>query len=80
MIHRIHFLIQIHLGGVGLDVFEDEPRIPERLRAIERVYCLPHLGSAARTTRARMAETAAQSIADLFAGRRPVHLVNPDVR
>jgi hypothetical protein len=25
-----------------------------------------------------MAETAAQSIADLLAGRRPLHLVNPE--
>ncbi len=68
-----------HLGGVGLDVFEDEPRIPQRLSAIPRAILLPHIGSAARKARARMAETAAQSIADLFAGRRPAHPLNPEV-
>jgi lactate dehydrogenase-like 2-hydroxyacid dehydrogenase len=65
--------------GVGLDVFEDEPRIPPALVACERVVCLPHIGSAARRTRVRMTETAAQSIADRLAGRRPAHPVNPDV-
>jgi glyoxylate reductase len=65
-----------HLGGVGLDVFEEEPRIPPRLLAIPRVICLPHIGSAARGARARMAETAAQSIADVLAGRAPAHPLN----
>jgi glyoxylate reductase len=68
-----------HLGGVGLDVFDEEPRVPERLRAIPRVLCLPHIGSAARGARTRMAETAARSIADVLAGRRPAHPVNPQV-
>jgi glyoxylate reductase len=65
-------------GGCGLDVFEDEPRIHPRLRADRRAVLTPHLGSATRVTRARMAETAAQSIADFFAGRRPTHVVNPE--
>jgi len=64
------------LGGVGLDVFEDEPRVPSRLVQIPRVICLPHLGSAARATRARMAEMAAESIADVLAGRRPAHPIS----
>jgi glyoxylate reductase len=68
-----------HLMGAGLDVFEDEPRIPPALVEHPKVICLPHIGSAAERTRARMAETAAQSIADLFAGRRPAHPVNPSV-
>jgi lactate dehydrogenase-like 2-hydroxyacid dehydrogenase len=36
---------------------------------------LPHLGSSTMGTRARMAETAAQSIADVLAGRRPRYVV-----
>jgi glyoxylate reductase len=66
-------------GGCGLDVFEDEPSIHPRLRADRRAVLTPHIGSATRTTRARMAETAAQSIADFFDGRRPAHPVNPEV-
>jgi glyoxylate reductase len=68
-----------HLGGVGLDVFEAEPKIPPRLAAIPRAILLPHIGSATHHARARMAETAAQSIVDFFAGRRPAHPVNPEV-
>jgi len=67
-----------HLGGVGLDVFEHEPRVTPGLLAHPRAILAPHLGSATRGTRARMAEAAAQSIADLFAGRRPSSVVNPE--
>jgi lactate dehydrogenase-like 2-hydroxyacid dehydrogenase len=36
---------------------------------------MPHLGSSTLRARARMAETAAQSLADFLAGRRPAHVV-----
>jgi len=34
------------LGGAGLDVYRDEPRVDPRLLALPRVIALPHLGSA----------------------------------
>jgi len=67
-----------HLLGCGLDVFEEEPRVHPNLLSAPRALLLPHLGSATVHTRARMAELAAQSIADVLAGRRPAHLVNPE--
>lgn len=63
------------LGGVGLDVFEDEPRVHPGLLASPRAVLMPHLGSSTVGTRRRMAELAAQSIADVLAGRRPAHVV-----
>ena len=63
------------LLGVGLDVFEDEPRINPGLFAAPRAILAPHLGSSTVGARTRMAELAAQSIADFLAGRRPVHVV-----
>jgi lactate dehydrogenase-like 2-hydroxyacid dehydrogenase len=39
---------------------------------------VPHLGSATRATRARMARVAAENIVAALQGRRPPHLVNPD--
>lgn len=39
------------LRAAALDVYEDEPAIPERLRALVNVVLMPHLGSA--TDRAR---------------------------
>ncbi|MBO0903313.1 2-hydroxyacid dehydrogenase [Jiella sonneratiae] len=42
------------LGGAALDVFAEEPKVPERLRALENVVLLPHQGSATHKTRAAM--------------------------
>jgi glyoxylate reductase len=64
-------------GFAGLDVFEDEPRVHPDLLANPRVVVLPHVGSATRGTRARMAEVAAGCIAERLAGRRPPHVLNP---
>jgi glyoxylate reductase len=64
-----------HLLAVGLDVFEDEPRIHPGLLNTPRAILMPHLGSSTPRARTRMAEAAAQSLADFFAGRRPAHVV-----
>ena len=40
----------------GLDVFAEEPKVPEDLLALENVVLLPHLGSGTHETRAAMAE------------------------
>lgn len=42
------------LGWAGLDVFEAEPHVPERLRALKNVVLLPHVGSATVETRRAM--------------------------
>lgn len=42
------------LGGAGLDVFEDEPRVPEVLFEMPNVVLLPHVGSATEETRLAM--------------------------
>ena len=44
------------LGGAGLDVFTDEPRVPEKLMAMENVVLAPHMGSATPETRAAMTD------------------------
>jgi len=67
-----------HLGAAGLDVFAEEPHIHPALLAAPRTVLLPHLGSATRSARGRMAELCAEAVTDYFAGRRPRHLVNPD--
>ena len=65
-------------GFAGLDVFEDEPRIHPDLVANPRVVLLPHLGSATRGTRSKMAEIAAGNIRERLAGRPPAHVLNPE--
>ena len=42
------------LAAAGLDVFPDEPRVPEAYLGLENVVLTPHLGSGTRETRAAM--------------------------
>lgn len=42
------------LGGAGLDVFADEPRVPAALCELPNVVLLPHIGSATHETRGAM--------------------------
>jgi glyoxylate reductase len=65
------------LFAAGLDVYEREPEIHPRLLAAPRVVLLPHIGSASRATRTRMARVASQGVVDVLAGRRPANLVTP---
>lgn len=43
------------IAGAGLDVFENEPRISEAMRAAPRTVLLPHVASATEETRLAMA-------------------------
>lgn len=60
------------LGGAGLDVFYDEPHVPEKLMAFENVSLLPHVASASVPTRTAMAQLVADNISGWFAEGRPV--------
>jgi hydroxypyruvate reductase len=58
------------LGGAGLDVFADEPRIPEALFALENVVLQPHVGSATHATRGAMGQLVIDNLKAHFAGKR----------
>jgi hydroxypyruvate reductase len=57
------------IGGAGLDVFESEPDVPERLRALPHVVLAPHIGSATTQTRQAMADLAFGNLQAHFAGK-----------
>ncbi|WP_028463956.1 2-hydroxyacid dehydrogenase [Nesterenkonia alba] len=61
-----------HLGGAGLDVFEDEPNVHPRLRELDNVVLLPHIGSAGDATRRQMAELVIRNVAAVLQGQPPV--------
>ncbi|HSE95419.1 MAG TPA: D-glycerate dehydrogenase, partial [Methylomirabilota bacterium] len=65
------------IAGAGLDVFEDEPKVHPGLTELESVVLTPHVGSASRATRLKMATTAAENCVAALQGRRPTNLVNP---
>ena len=56
------------IAGAGLDVFEEEPRIPARLLDRENVVLLPHLGSATLETRIAMGDKVLENAKAFFAG------------
>jgi glyoxylate reductase len=64
-----------HLGGAGLDVYENEPLVHPGLLGLSNVVLLPHLGSATRETRLAMARMACEEIARCFRGEPPLHRV-----
>jgi lactate dehydrogenase-like 2-hydroxyacid dehydrogenase len=57
------------IGGAALDVFEDEPRVPQRLIDLPHVVLVPHIGSATGQTRQAMADLAFGNVREHFAGR-----------
>lgn len=61
--------------AAGLDVFEHEPAVSPRLLASPHAVVTPHIGSASRATRTRMARLASDGIVGVLAGERPNNLV-----
>jgi hydroxypyruvate reductase len=54
------------IGGAGLDVYADEPRVPARLIACENAVLYPHLASATHETRKAMADQVLANLASYF--------------
>ncbi|MCG7595258.1 2-hydroxyacid dehydrogenase [Mycobacterium sp. PSTR-4-N] len=56
-------LLQRRLAGAGLDVFADEPKVPEVLYGLDTVVLLPHVASGTVQTRAAMEELTLRNLA-----------------
>jgi lactate dehydrogenase-like 2-hydroxyacid dehydrogenase len=65
----VETLLTGRLGGAGLDVFVNEPWIPEPLKTMPNVVLLPHQGSATIESRAAMAALVLDNLAAHFAGK-----------
>ncbi len=72
----IRFLRERRIGGAGLDVYESEPKIPKELLDLNNVVVLPHIGSATREARDRMAEMAVENLVSGLEGKTPPNKVN----
>ena len=56
------------LGGAGLDVFENEPEVPEGFFTLDNVVLSPHQGSATHQTRNKMGALVVENLDAHFAG------------
>ncbi len=60
-----------HLGGAGLDVFPEEPKVDDRLVALPNVIAQPHIGSATVEGREASGEKVIANIRFWADGHRP---------
>ena len=69
-----------HLFGVGIDVTDPEPPNADNpLLARDNVILTPHVASGTQAGKHRIYETALNQILMVLDGKRPPHLVNPEV-
>ncbi len=58
--------------AAGLDVFANEPKVPEGLLAADNAVLLPHVGSASRPTRQAMADLVVANLYSWIDGKGPL--------
>ncbi len=56
------------IAGAALDVFADEPRVPQAFFGLSQVVLTPHIGSATHATREGMARATLQALQQVLAG------------
>lgn len=69
-------LVSGHLGGAVLDVFFDEPHVPEALRTMHNVLLSPHVAGGTRRGRLACYEMAVANVIAVLTGHAPVNPVN----
>ena len=65
------------IAGAALDVYEYEPKVSDEMRRLPNVVLLPHIGTATRETRNKMAAMALNNVVSFFRGV-PLNVVNAD--
>ncbi|WP_292596782.1 2-hydroxyacid dehydrogenase [Mesotoga sp. UBA6090] len=59
------------LAAAGLDVYEEEPDVPQELIDLDNVVLLPHIGSATKEARIEMAMMVGRNVAAVLEGKEP---------
>jgi len=57
------------IAGAGLDVFADEPNVPESMLSMDNVVLSPHVGSATLETRSKMGQLVVDNFLAHFDGK-----------
>ncbi len=63
------------LFGAGLDVYEFEPEVTEKLKKLKNVVLAPHIGSATYKTRLAMAMMTYNDVVLALSGKKPKYLI-----
>ncbi len=75
----VQALEQNRIAGAGLDVFVNEPRVPEALFKLDNVVLQPHVGSGTVATRDAMGQLVVDNLLAHFAGK-PLLTEIPETR
>ena len=65
----LRYLQEGRIAGAGLDVFVDEPRVPEAFFKLDNAVLFPHVGSATVETRKAMGDLQIENLRLHFAGK-----------
>ena len=76
----VEALLDGHLGGAGLDVFDPQPPGPENpLLSLDQVVLTPHVASFTHEGRLRMGMTVVEDVLRALRGEQPRYLANPEI-
>jgi len=63
------------IKGAALEVFENEPYVPEELTSLANVVLTPHMGTNTVETNIKMAKEATKKIIQVFKGEIPANII-----
>jgi len=64
------------IAGAGLDVFENEPTIPDEMKSLENIVMTPHAGTACLSSRTILAKEAAGNIIAYLIDKTEKNIIN----
>ncbi|WP_312407900.1 2-hydroxyacid dehydrogenase [Rhizobium sp.] len=70
--YLVDALTSRRLAGAGLDVFANEPNVPEQLFELDNVVLQPHIGSGSTYTRVAMGQCLLDNLSAFFSGQPAV--------
>ncbi|MEO5999752.1 MAG: NAD(P)-dependent oxidoreductase [Chitinophagaceae bacterium] len=64
------------IGGAVLDVFRDEPNVPEDLKKMKNVLLTPHMAGGTKSAREACLRRAIHNVAEGLTGSKPINALN----
>ena len=64
------------LKGAILDVFANEPEVPEELKKLENVFLTPHIAGGTKSVRKKCMEYALMNVYNILSGKVPLNPLN----